>query len=127
MATHKIKNEQLRRMKICLLATTAIANNTVGNCGWEYWAKGEKTAQQISDSEITIADGPINWKITRTIRLRDQQGTIQTEARGLECAINNIATTSIVVNCDNEGGRQKMKTEYEGKTYKFMLGCKRTE
>ena len=114
-------------MKTAILVCIATANATVGNCGWEYWAKGEKKAQQISDAEITIVDGPINWKITRTIRLRDQQGTIQTEARGLECEINNVATTSIVVNCDNGGGRQKMKTEYAGKTYKFMLGCTRTE
>lgn len=115
------------RMRTILLACIAIANHTVGNCGWEYWAKGEKTPQQITDAEITIVDGPIEWKITRTIRLRDQQGTTQAEARGLECKINNVATTSIVVNCDNGGGQQKMKTEYAGKTYKFMLGCTRTE
>ena len=114
-------------MKTMLLACIATANTTVGNCGWEYWAKGEKTGQQISDSEITIADGPIKWNISRTIRIRDQQGTIQVEARGLECEINDIATISIVVNCDNGGEQQKMKTEYAGKTYKFMLGCTRTE
>jgi polynucleotide 5'-kinase involved in rRNA processing len=63
----------------------------------------------------------------RTIRLRDPQGKIQAEARGLECKINNVATTSIVVNCNNANEQQKMKTKYEGKTYKFMLGCMRTE
>lgn len=121
------EGEKWRKKRVGLTAGLGMVLNTIGNCGWEYLAKNEKTAQQISDTEITIDDGPIVWKISRTIRLRDQQGTIQAEARGLECKINNVATTSIVVNCDNGGGQQKMKTEYAGKTYKFMLGCTRTE
>ena len=113
--------------RFCGFVFLSICLNTVGNCAWEYWANGENTAHQISDLEIVIPDGPIVWKVTRTIRLKDADGKIQAEARGLECKINNTATTSIVVNCDNGNEQQKMKTQYEGKTYKFMLGCMRTE
>lgn len=100
---------------------------TAGNCAWEYRVNRENQAHEIGDMEQTIQDGPIEWKISRTIRLRDPQGKIEAEARGLECNINNVATSSIVVNCDNGDEQQKMKTEYGGKTYKFMLGCMRTE
>lgn len=102
---------------------SVIAINTIGKCAWEYRVNGENPPQAISDTETILTNGPIEWKISRTIRLRDPQGKIEAEARGLECKINNVATTSIVVNCNNANEQQEMKTKYEGKTYKFMLGC----
>ena len=53
--------------------------DTVGNCAWEYRENDENTAHQISDLEIVIPDGPIVWKVTRTIRLKDADGKIHGE------------------------------------------------
>ena len=90
---------------------------------WVYRIDGENPPQTLNNQPMKIEKGPITWKISQTIRLRDPQGKIEAEARGLECKINNVATTSIVVNCNNANEQQEMKTKYEGKTYKFMLGC----
>ena len=123
-----VKFENVRKKILGLAKNAGCASLVVGacafgNCAWQYGVNDESTRHQISDLEMTKEDGPILWKVTRTIRLRDPQGEIQAEARGLECKINNVATTTIVVNCNNANEQQEMKTKYEGKTYKFMLGC----
>ena len=70
---------------------SVIAINTIGKCAWEYRVNGENPPQAISDTETILTNGPIEWKISRTIRLRDPQGKNEAEARGRGGKRNKVA------------------------------------